>query len=140
MLRARVCLVLAFAGLLSVTTACRKPSVPGPAANTPASIGRTSAPRIWPDPEATDLAKQMVTLLGPGSDVDVFRWENGFVEGWAQFDGNGGPNRIPLDRQRHLIEQMADEAGVEVPQASWLSGMAIVGRAKVDQAGPKAGG
>jgi hypothetical protein len=82
----------------------------------------------------------MVTLLGPGSDVDVYRWENGFVEGSAQFDGDGGPNRIPLEHQRHLVEQMSDEAGVREPEASWLSGMAVVGRKKVKEAGPDSGG
>ncbi|MGO9469428.1 MAG: hypothetical protein ACLQVF_35360 [Isosphaeraceae bacterium] len=140
MLRARVFFMVAVAGLLSVSAACRKPSAPGPAPNTPASTGLTSAPRIWPDTETTDITKLMATLLGPGSDINVYRWENGFVEGWVQFDGDGSPNRIPLDYQRHLVNQMSDEMGVEVPEASWLSGMAIVGRTKVNQAGPDGGG
>jgi hypothetical protein len=140
MFRARIILVVTIAGLLSVSTACRKPSEPGAAPNTPASNGRTSAPRIWHDPEATDVGKLMVTLLGPGSDVDVYRWENGFVEGWAQFDGDSGPERIPLDHQRHLVEQMSDAAGVEAPEASWSSGMAIIGRKKVNQPAPEGGG
>jgi hypothetical protein len=125
--RARIFLLVVFLSLLSVITARRKPSAPGPALNTPASTVWTSAPRIWPDTEATDVAKQMLTLLGPGSDVNVYRWENGFVEGWAQFDDDGGPKGVPLEQQRRLVEQMSDEAGVLVPEASWQSGMAIVG-------------
>ncbi len=82
----------------------------------------------------------MATLLGPGGDVNVYRWENCFLEGWVQFDGDGCPNRLALDHQRRLVKQKSDEEGVDVPEASWLSGMAIVGRTKVNQAGPDGGG
>ena len=76
----------------------------------------------------------------PGRDVSVYRWENGFVEGWVQFDGDGSPDRTPLDFLRRIVDQFLDQEAGRVPAAERLSGIAIVSRTKAHQAGSDDGG
>jgi hypothetical protein len=125
--------VVAVAGLLSLSTACRKSSSPVIEAH----------PKIWRDAEATKVAALTASLSAPesapGGDVSVYRWENGFVEGWVQFDGDGGPNRTPLEFLRRIIDQFVDQEGGRVPPPERLSGIAIVSRTKANQAGSDAG-
>lgn len=90
-----------------------------------------ASPRIWLDSEATNVAKLAARSLASGSELTVIRWENGFVEGWVQFDGDDSPERTQLDVQRQLVKQIADKEGGRVPAAVRLSGMAIVSTSKV---------
>jgi hypothetical protein len=133
MLRARVLFVVAVAGLLSPSAACRKSSTPPIEAD----------PKIWRDAEATKVAALTASLTAaesaPAGDVSVYRWENGFVEGWVQFDGDGGPDRPPLDLLRRIINQFLDQEGGRAPAAERLSGIAIVSRTKALQAASDAG-
>jgi hypothetical protein len=125
--------VVAVAGLLSPSAACRKSSSPPIEA----------LPKIWRDAEATNVAALTASLSAPesapGGDVSVYRWQNGFVEGWVQFDGDVGPDRKPLDLLRRIIDQFFDQEGGRVPAAERLSGIAVVSRTKVYQAGSDAG-
>jgi hypothetical protein len=130
MLRARILFVVAVAGMLSLSAACRKSPSPPIEAD----------PKIWRDAEATKVAALTASLSAPGGDVSVYRWENGFVEGWVQFDGDGSPDRTPLDFLRRMVDQFSDQEAGRVPAAERLSGIAIVSRTKAHQAGSDGGG
>jgi hypothetical protein len=130
MLRARILFAVAVACMLSLSAACRKSSSPPIEAD----------PKIWRDAEATKVAALTASLSAPGGDVSVYRWENGFVEGWVQFDGDGSPDRTPLDFLRRTVDQFLDQEAGRVPAAERLSGIAIVSRTKAHQAGSDGGG
>jgi hypothetical protein len=130
MLRARILFAIAVAGMLSLSAACRKSSSPPIEAD----------PKIWRDAEATKVAALTASLSAPGGDVSVYRWENGFVEGWVQFDGDGSPDRTPLDFLRRTVDQFLDQEAGRVPAAERFSGIAIVSRTKAHQAGSDGGG
>jgi hypothetical protein len=132
-LRARVLVLVGVAGLLSPSAGCQRSSSPPIEAH----------PKIWRDAEATKVAALTASLSAsesaPGGEVSVYRWENGFVEGWVQFDGDGGPDRTPLDPLRRILDQFLNQEGGRVPAAERLSGIAIVSRTKAHQAASDAG-
>ncbi len=124
-------------GLMLASLVSGQGSVPpgkanvGPTAPVAAEPSLSPKPRIWMDEEATEIAR---LVAGPHVNITVLRWENAYLEGWAQFDDS--PDRIPLDFSRAHITQL-QLRGIEdnqLPAANRLSGMAIVSQTKVEKA------
>jgi hypothetical protein len=97
----------------------------GNAPNTLAKDQSKSGPRIWLDRSGSEVA-EMVANSPTRWLTTVYRWENGYVDGWVRFNDDGKPVRTPLDHQRRLVGTIALNERDQPPLAGRLSGMAIV--------------
>lgn len=84
--------ILGAPALLFPLVAADKPPVGilQPVSDRPPIIISHGPPTLWRDREAAEV----VQALDYGT--YVFRWKNTAVEGWVEFDGDGGPRRVPL--------------------------------------------
>lgn len=91
-----------------------------------------NTPRIWQDKNTSqhaNLASQH--SLPSGGEIMVYRWENGFAEGWLQLDEEGKQDRMPIDFPRKLVKQVTEKEGV-VPSNDRFKGMVIISKLKLD--------
>jgi hypothetical protein len=90
------------------------------------SGGPTNSPKFWSDNEAAAAIKSL------GYDqAYLFRWQSGHVDGWVEFNGEGGPNRVKFDT-RQASRPAGKPGGPLEPRR--LSGFVVVAMRKLPSA------
>ena len=55
-------------------------------------------PRLW----TSDEDKELKDSVGGGGDLDIYRWTNGILDGWIQFEDSGKGNFVQFDLDKYV--------------------------------------